>query len=96
MSEAIKAPVHVLYQFPDAAGDKFQPSNGTEGMVFDEVFCERCWYDAKYRRTQDGRDGCEILCSVMAYDIKDDRYPNEWVYDGDGWPTCTAFREKKP
>ena len=73
----------------------YQPSNGTEGMAFMEAYCFRCQHDAKYRRTDDGRDGCKILCRTMLYSPSDgigpDKYPTEWVRDDDG-AECTAFK----
>lgn len=34
---------------------------------------------------------CEILGRVMAYSIDDPRYPEEWTYNDNGEPICTAF-----
>jgi len=69
---------------------KYRPSNGTEGMDFMDKFCDRCWKEESYRRTQKGT-GCKILCKTMVYDINDPEYPEEWTYDEDGNPTCTEF-----
>jgi hypothetical protein len=30
----------------------------------------------------------------MAFEIDDPEYPEEWVYDEDGRPKCTAFKGK--
>jgi len=69
----------------------FRPSNGTEGMMFSEQFCERC----KHEGFTPGESPCEILGNTMFYDISDDEYPREWVQDDDGTnPRCTAFEEK--
>lgn len=70
---------------------KYQPSNGTEGCGFMEVFCERCTKN----RPNAKNGGCGRLCRAMAYDIDHEKYPSEWVVDDDGRnPRCTAFRDK--
>src|SRR5690554_1409802 len=86
----MKESMKVLYQFPQSAGKPFRPCNGTEGMMFNEVFCNRCWRDAKYRRTRDGRDGCPILAASFLHNVGDEGYPKEWVFNSEGWPVCTA------
>src|SRR5690606_36947326 len=58
-----------------SAGKPFRPSNGTEDDMFHEVFCDRCWRDAKYRRTRDGRDGCPILAASFLHNVGDEGYP---------------------
>jgi hypothetical protein len=30
----------------------------------------------------------------MLYDVEDKEYPSEWTYDDNGYPMCTAFRER--
>lgn len=75
----------------------YRPSNGTEGMEFEARFCDRCRRDAKYRRTQDGADGCPILAAVFMHEVDDPKYPKEWIVNKWGDPyertsRCTAFR----
>ena len=76
----------------------YRPSNGTEGMDFMDRFCHRCELDRKFRETQDGKYGCEIVARALAFGIDDPDYPQEWripkgsVFD----PFCTAFEEAKP
>ncbi len=70
----------------------YRPSNGTEGMWFMSQFCERCHYDQKYQRTQDGKYGCKIIMLTHVYNIDDPEYPKEWVQDEAGNPTCTKFK----
>lgn len=77
----------------------YRPSNGTEGDIFQSRFCDRCKRDAKYRRTQDGKDGCRILLYVGTFAVDDPRYPKEWVKNAHGDPygataRCTAFRHE--
>lgn len=79
----------VLYKFPEKAGDLFQPSNGTEGMIFCEAFCDRCIHQ---HPDPDDERQCEILGCTMVYDPNDEEYPREWVFDEEGWPTCTAWQ----
>ena len=76
----------VLYQFKDQAGKPFQPSNGTEGMVFMDAFCCKCKHGQP--------DGfCEITFASMDYKPDDPEYPDEWKFDKDGWPVCTKFEK---
>lgn len=77
---------------PDA-GRKWRPSNGTEGELFIERFCQHCIHDADHR--DDTGSGCEILIRTWAYDIDDPKYPAQWRIGPDGQPTCTAFEEEK-
>lgn len=69
---------------------KYRPSNGTEGMGFTEHFCDRC---INQHPDPDNPKQCMILCRTMIYDIKDDKYPEEWTYDDNGSPTCTAWKK---
>lgn len=76
-------------RFKEHAGEKYRPSNGTEGCFFQEAFCDHCKHDKSIR---DGTgDGCRILAATMAYDVEDEKYPVEWQYGNDGQPKCTAF-----
>lgn len=64
---------------------KYQPSNGSEGCAFTSKFCDRC-------KKQHIDLGCDIQLDTMIYDIYNDGYPEEWTYDTEGNPTCTAFQ----
>ena len=66
---------------------KYQPSNGTEGMIFMEMHCENCIHD--HAPTE---KDCEIIVLSMNLDINDKEYPSEWVYDTNDKPTCTKFK----
>lgn len=70
------------------AGELYRPSNGTEGMIFQEHYCSHCSKADEY-------GDCKIFYDTMYYDVKDEKYPREWIYDLDGQPTCTAFAEEK-
>lgn len=83
------------------AGKPYRPGSGTEGMAFDEAWCEHCARDAEFRKDWDNADpaiGCQILADTFVYDVNDPQYPKEWVYDRKGRPCCTAFTTdpKKP
>jgi hypothetical protein len=72
----------------------YRPSNGTEGEIFDSVWCAGCERDASYRRGQDPHVGCRIIAYAMACRIDDPDYPKEWVTGGGKGPRCTAFIPK--
>lgn len=65
----------------------YRPSNGTEGMWFEENHCQQCIHEhipsEKY---------CDIVTLVMGYYITDPEYPTEWRYV-DGKPTCTKWQK---
>jgi len=66
----------------------YRPSNGTEGGIFEERFCDRCKLD----ENQD----CAIHTNALAFDEGNPGFPKEWVIpeDSDDWPgeaKCTAF-----
>src|SRR5579859_6411517 len=77
--------------WPDQAGKPYRPGSGTEGMSFDEHWCDHCARDAAWREDPDHNDGCDILSKTFALDITDPDYPKEWIYGKDGRPCCTAF-----
>jgi hypothetical protein len=64
-------------------GDKYRPANGTEGMVFQEKWCNKC------KRDWD-EGGCEIYTRAFLFGTEDSDYPKEWIYQ-DEKPICTAF-----
>lgn len=80
---------------PEYIGRPYRPGSGTEGMAFDEVWCDHCTRDRPYRDDPDNLDpgfhGCQIIADTFAYEITDPNYPKEWVYGRDGRPCCTAF-----
>ena len=68
---------------------KYRPSNGTEGEIFMQEFCDSCIH---------GDPGNEKICTIVDrtlwHDIDDKEYPIEWRYGEDGQPTCTKFKQK--
>jgi|GEM_PF-2566466 len=87
MSEPQGIKPKVLYCFPDSAGKKFMPSNGTEGMIFMDSFCSVC-INEKFLHTNNDSDlKCEILSKSM---LEDD--VEEWIFSDEGWPVCTKWK----
>lgn len=82
-------PIHL----PQCAGEPYRPSNGTEGMMFEAEFCDRCKHDDECRRTGNTDVGCRIYLHVLCYEVTDPEYPVEWVFDALGHPICTAFED---
>ena len=66
-------------------GKPYQPSNGTEGMIFEERYCQNC---KRYEPP------CmDIWGNALFLDIDHEKYPKELTYTADGQPTCTAFEQ---
>lgn len=84
------------------AGEKYRPSNGTEGDCFFSHWCSKCARDkhmsegVAFEDCLDGEDGdlCEIIGKTFLHDVEDQEYPVEWQYGKDGQPCCTAFVPK--
>jgi hypothetical protein len=72
-------------------GKPYQPSNGTEGMMFMERWCDNC----KHQGSEDAEDWCMIMLRTMAHNPKDAEYPVEWRIGSDHQPECTAFEEEE-
>ncbi len=66
----------------------YKPSNGTEGMVFETRFCDRC---------KKGGGDCLIFANALIYEITEDEYPAEWIMDEGDYQSarCTAFTERE-
>ena len=75
----------VLYKFPEMAGESFMPSNGTEGMIFNEAFCENCIHEKFIHTQKYGDKQCGVLDRVFLN--APDPQP-EWVFNEEGWPIC--------
>lgn len=78
------------------AGEKYRPSNGTEGDMFAERWCLDCKRSAAHRTDPDNADPCPIEMAAFWYDIYDPKYPAEWQYGPDGQPRCTAHEPETP
>ena len=68
----------------------YQPSNGSEGMGFMNVFCDRCMFDDGVSQYGEEK-ACTLLLSSLMYGTNDPEYPREWIYNEDGHGTCTKF-----
>jgi hypothetical protein len=69
-----------------AAENAYIPSNGTEGMMFTESFCDHCIHD---NPDPNSRKKCELLTASMFFLPTDPEFPREWTYDPFGNPVCT-------
>lgn len=67
-------------------GKPYRPSNGTEGELFFGAYCADC----TRQRTE---HGCSIARRALFHNVREEGYPNEWIYGHDGQPACTAFEE---
>ena len=68
--------------------ERYSPANGSEGEWFHERFCYQC----KHHSWPVGT-GCEIQLRALVYRRNAPQYPDEWTFDAEGQPTCTAFEE---
>src|SRR5690348_9141088 len=80
----------------ERAGEKYRPSNGTEGELFMEAWCRNCARDKAMNEGKDfdecdDNELCQIIADTFHYRVDDSRYPKEWKYGKDGQPCCTAF-----
>ena len=76
----------------ECAGESYRPSNGTEGAMFQDMFCCQCTKD---NLDDEGKGGCEIILLSMCHNRDEPEYPKEWIYDKDGQPVCTAWEKKE-
>lgn len=81
------------------AGEKWRPSNGTEGDVFMSMNCHQCEFGKFMREGMHFDDAeeherCAIVGVTFVLDVEDEGYPVEWQYGTDGQPTCTAFHQE--
>ena len=68
----------------------YRPSNGTEGMMFADEFCDQCMHQNPNPEAENPKN-CNICMRSFLYGINDPEYPIEWRYDALDHPTCTAF-----
>jgi len=69
----------------------FYPSNSTEGIQFDSLWCEKCDRDRAYREDPLKEKSCRYLRDAMIYDCKTEGYKHQWFYDKSDQPFCAAF-----
>ena len=70
-------------------GEKYRPSNGTEGMWFEESYCMHCLHCDP---NPEGKRQCDILMRAFLYGIDEPQYPKEWQYKNNR-PICTAYQK---
>lgn len=73
---------------------KYRPSNGTEGLCFMEIFCQRCIHEEYVNTGDPNSKCCGILNRTFLYDVDHPLYPKEWIEKPDGSCECTAFKPK--
>lgn len=84
-------PQGVTLRYKGTPGEAYRPSNGTEGAMFEEIWCLRCKKDQDWQEHE--KDSCPILLRALKCWSDDPDYPKEWAYQEDGAPCCTAFEE---
>ena len=72
---------------------RYRPSNGTEGCCFIETYCMNCIHEKFSHTYNDDDKKCDILSRTMIYEINEKEYPEEWQYDENNRPCCTAFKK---
>jgi hypothetical protein len=80
----------------ERAGQKYRPSNGTEGAVFIDAYCAQCERDHGMMaglplEECDDNQICELIGKTYMLAVDHPDYPSEWQYGKDGQPCCTAF-----
>ncbi|MBS0367598.1 MAG: hypothetical protein JSS57_00190 [Proteobacteria bacterium] len=65
------------------AGEKYRPSNGTEGEIFIGSWCGLCAVDMR---------SCKIVEATFNYEEDAAEYPAEWKIGVNGQPLCAAYR----
>lgn len=71
-------------------GEKYRPSNGTEGEAFTSTYCMNCFHCDP---NPEGEKQCEIMMRTFLYYTNDPEYPKEWIYDENNNPICTAWKK---
>lgn len=84
-------PDDLAERLKEQAGEKYRPSNGTEGRIFMSRWCNDCVKDSAYRADPSSGEGCPIIAAALTVSKEDENYPVEWQYGEDGQPRCTAF-----
>lgn len=69
--------------------NKYRPSNSEEGEIFKEEYCYKC-----VREDEQNDVYCDILTRALVLTIKDAEYPEEWQYNKNDEPICTAFTRR--
>lgn len=73
-------------------GKPYRPSCGTEGEWFTAKFCVTCERDRAAWEREEYDKGCPILAMSYVFCPDDPNYPQQWVFDTEGRPVCTAYK----
>jgi hypothetical protein len=65
----------------------YLPSNGTEGIKFEEKWCEKC---TRHSLNPGSKTQCKHLIRALAGENN-----GRWFFNENGLGECTAFRSKK-
>ena len=76
-------------QIPALANKSYRPANGTSGDIFEEIVCGSCAFFSNGDCTEG------IYDAALFNDQDEADYPKEFIYDGDGSPTCTAWEDAR-
>lgn len=72
----------------------YQPSNGTEGMIFYDNWCVSCVREKEFNENSADGKGCDTLAMTMVFDVGDKEYPKAWTFDDEGDPVCTEYHDE--
>jgi len=67
-------------------GTPHRPATETDREIFVLMHCGHCARNGK----------CTIASYAKIFEIGETYYPQEWVHDDDGQPTCMAFTLRRP
>jgi len=95
---------------PSLAGKPYCPSSGSEGIGFEDAWCCKCdhyrygseWMPDEMEcvmpsKTHHGYGPTGILgLAHFVADVNDPQFPQEWLYDKEGCPSCAAWKERTP
>ena len=73
----------------------YRPANGTEGMWFEEKWCNNCKKIRIGTSAPTKPNECNIYDLSLFYDTDDPEYPKELIFDKNGNACCTAFEKKE-
>ena len=68
-------------------GEKYLPSNGSEGDCFTETYCVVCRRGIMFRN-HSAKTDCEIFKKAFITGS----FVKQWVYNENNEPVCTSFR----
>lgn len=82
--EVVENAVEIWADLPNTLNEEpYMPSNGTEGQIFINRWCETCEHD-----DEDSKKYCEILNLSLCGEQQ-----KEWVYF-ENRPICTAYKKR--